>query len=147
MNPAPPVTRTLMGRRCCAIGAFLSTVLGPDRSICGARRGEVKRTKEVPAMRLDGSCQCGKVRFRVQSETPYPYMYCYCSICRKTTGGAFGCNLMGQRDTLRVAGRAHLACYHAIIRNPRKRSVRSSGERWFCRRCGTHLYVLDDHWP
>ena len=34
-------------------------------------------------MLLRGSCQCGKVRFRVQSDTPYPFMFCYCSICRK----------------------------------------------------------------
>jgi hypothetical protein len=98
-------------------------------------------------MQLQGSCQCGKVRFRVESETPYPFMYCYCSICRKTTGGAFGCNIMGRRDTLRVSGKKHLRCYHAVIRNPGKRPVRSEGERWFCKECGTHLYVLDDRWP
>jgi len=28
------------------------------------------------AMRLEGSCQCGKVGFTVDSETPYPFMYC-----------------------------------------------------------------------
>jgi hypothetical protein len=38
-------------------------------------------------MRLEGSCHCGAVRFRVESHTPYPYMRCYCSICRKTQGG------------------------------------------------------------
>lgn len=98
-------------------------------------------------MRLDGSCQCGKVRFHVDSETPYPYMYCYCSICRKTTGGAFGCNIMARRETLRVSGKRHLARYHAVIRSPGKRAARSAGERVFCRECGTHLYVLDDRWP
>ena len=98
-------------------------------------------------MRLDGSCQCGKVSFRVDSQTPVPFMYCYCSICRKTTGGAFGCNIMGRRDSLRVTGKKHLRCYHAVIRNPRKRAVRSEGERWFCGECGTHLYLLDDRWP
>jgi hypothetical protein len=30
-------------------------------------------------MRLEGSCHCGAVRFRVESETPYPYQACYCS--------------------------------------------------------------------
>ena len=98
-------------------------------------------------MRLDGSCQCGKVRFRVDSQTPVPFMYCYCSICRKTTGGAFGCNIMGRRDSLRVTGKKHLRSVHAVIRDPRKRAVRSEGERWFCGTCGTHLYLLDDRWP
>jgi hypothetical protein len=98
-------------------------------------------------MRLEGSCHCGKVRFRMESETPVPFMYCYCSICRKTTGGAFGCNIMGKRDSLKVIGDKYLRVYHAVIRSPRKRSVRSKGERWFCRECGTHLYVLDERWP
>lgn len=98
-------------------------------------------------MRLEGSCQCGQVRFRVESDTPYPFMFCYCSICRKTTGGAFGCNIMGKRDTLRVAGKKHLRRYHAVVRNPGRRPERSEGERWFCRECGTHLYLLDDRWP
>jgi hypothetical protein len=98
-------------------------------------------------MRLAGSCQCGKVRFRVDSDTPYPFMYCYCSICRKTAGGPFGCNIMGRRDTLRVTGKRHLRCHHAVIRERGRRAVRSRGERWFCAACGTHLYVLDDRWP
>lgn len=97
-------------------------------------------------MRLEGSCQCGKVRFRVESETPYPFMYCYCSICRKTTGFAT-CNVMGVRDTLRVTGKQHLRCHHAVLRSPGQRPLRSKGERWFCGACGTHLYVLDDRWP
>lgn len=97
-------------------------------------------------MRLDGSCQCGKVRFRVESETPYPFMFCYCSICRKTSG-ALTSNIMGKRDTLRVTGAKYLRCHHAVIRNQGKRPVRSKGERWFCAECGSHLYVLDDQWP
>lgn len=97
-------------------------------------------------MRLVGSCQCGKVHFRVESETPYPFLYCYCTICRKTSGAAT-CNVMGRRETLRVTGKRHLRCYHAVMRQAGKRSVRSPGERWFCGDCGTHLYVLDKRWP
>jgi hypothetical protein len=98
-------------------------------------------------MKLEGSCQCGKVSFRVDSDTPYPFMYCFCSICRKTCGGAFGCNIMGKRKTLRVTGSRHLRRYHARIREGRKRAVLSHGERWFCGACGTHLYLLDPRWP
>lgn len=96
-------------------------------------------------MKLEGSCQCGKVRFRVESETPFPFMFCYCSICRKTSG-ALTSNIMGKRATLRVSGEKFLRCHHAVIRKRGKRAVRSSGERWFCGECGTHLYVLDDRW-
>jgi hypothetical protein len=98
-------------------------------------------------MKLAGSCQCGKVKFTVDSSTPYPFMYCYCSICRKLSGGAFGCNVMGKRATLKITGRKHLKCYHAVIREKGKRPVRSSGERWFCGACGTHLWVADEAWP
>jgi hypothetical protein len=97
-------------------------------------------------MLIEGSCQCGKARFRVESETPYPFMLCYCSICRKTSG-ALTCNIMGKRETLRVTGARHLKCHHAVIRRKGKRPVRSETERWFCGECGSHLYVLDDRWP
>jgi hypothetical protein len=98
-------------------------------------------------MQLVGSCQCAKVTFTVDSETPVPFMYCFCSICRKLEGGAFGCNIMGRRSTLVVRGRRHLRVYHPRIRRPRKRAQVSEGERWFCGACGTHLYVLDERWP
>jgi hypothetical protein len=97
-------------------------------------------------MWLEGSCQSEKVQFRVQSETPVPYMYCFCSICRKLSGSAFGCNIMGKRATLKVTGRKHLRKYHPRIRNPGQPTVVSEGERWFCDVCGTHLWVMDDRW-
>lgn len=97
-------------------------------------------------MKLEGSCQCGKVSFRVDSDTPYPFMYCYCSICRKTSG-ALTSNIMGKRATLKVRGSRYLKVYHAIIREKGKRPRKSRGERWFCGECGTHLYVMDDEWP
>jgi len=97
-------------------------------------------------MRLEGSCQCGKARFSVMSDTPMPFMFCYCSICRKTTG-FITCNVMGKRETLRVTGARHMKKHHAVLRARGMRSLRSRGERWFCGLCGTHLYVLDDRWP
>ena len=73
-------------------------------------------------------------------------MYCYCSICRKTTG-ALTSNIMGKRDTLRVSGKRHLRCHHAVMRARGKRPHRSEAERWFCAACGSHLYLVDDGWP
>jgi len=96
---------------------------------------------------LEGSCQCGKVSFDVQSDTAVPFMYCFCSICRKLEGAGFGCNIMGKRATLRVRGRKHLRPYHPRRRWPGKRTEVSDGTRWFCGACGTHLYGTDDSWP
>jgi hypothetical protein len=88
-------------------------------------------------MRLKGSCHCRAVRFSVDSETPYPYMHCYCSICRKTAGGGgYAINIMGKADTLKVKGRT--AMY---------RAMRGGGERHFCPRCASVLWVWDKRWP
>jgi hypothetical protein len=103
--------------------------------------------KSKRALKLAGSCQCGKVGFTVDSETPVPFMYCFCSICRKTAGGAFACNIMGIRQTLKVRGKRHLRAHRARIREKGLRTRIGEGERWFCGACGSHLYLTDDRWP
>jgi hypothetical protein len=97
--------------------------------------------------KLFGSCQCGKVEFSVESETPVPFMFCFCSICRKTGGGAFGCNIMGIRKTLKVEGKRTLRSYNAVIREVGKPTTISKAQRWFCGACGSHLYLTDARWP
>jgi hypothetical protein len=95
---------------------------------------------------LKGSCHCKAVRFTVRSHTPVPYMHCYCSICRKTAGGSGAAiNIMGDADSLKVAGKANVAVYRARL-SPRART-RSPGRRHFCRRCGSALWVWDPRWP
>lgn len=98
-------------------------------------------------MRLEGSCQCAKVRFSVESETPYPYQFCYCSICRKVTGGAYGCNIMGRRDSLELIGRRYTRRYHARLHKPGRKVQLSGAWRVFCGGCGTHLWLEDARWP
>jgi len=96
-------------------------------------------------VKLKGSCHCGAVRFSVKSETPYPYLWCYCSICRKTAGGGgYAINIMGLADTLAVEGRRHLGVYRAKL-SPRART-RSSGKRYFCKRCASALWLWDRRW-
>src|SRR4029453_13940862 len=107
------------------------------------------RSPKGEPMRLEGSCHCGAVRFRVESHTPYPYMRCYCSICRKTQGGGgYAINIMGDAPTLRVRGAANLAVYRARIKEPGDRRKRlSPARRHFCKRCGSALWVADPRWP
>ena len=101
-------------------------------------------------MLLEGSCHCGAVRFRVESETPYPYQACYCSICRKTAGGGgYAINLGGDANTLDVDGDENLSVYNAKLYDaggPDEVPI-SEGERNFCRFCGSFLWVYDPHWP
>jgi len=99
---------------------------------------------------LEGSCHCGAVHFRVESETPYPYQACYCSICRKTAGGGgYAINLGADANTLEVEGGDNLSVHNAKLYDeggPDEAPI-SEVERNFCRFCGSFLWVYDPRWP
>lgn len=98
-------------------------------------------------MLLEGSCHCQAVRFSVESHQPCPFMRCYCSICRKTAGGGgYAINLGADYRTLKVTGRRHLGVYQARIDDARGRRT-STGQRHFCKRCGSALWLYDPTWP
>jgi hypothetical protein len=98
-------------------------------------------------MRLEGSCRCKAVRFTVDSHTPQPYQLCYCSICRKTAGGGgYAINIMGDFATLAVTGKRAIGIYRAEIDRD-GRCEPSTGERNFCKRCGSALWLYDRTWP
>jgi hypothetical protein len=95
-------------------------------------------------MLLEGSCHCGAVKFTVQSHEPVPFMRCYCSICRKTAGtGGFAINLGADHRTLQVSGGENLGVYQARLDDHQT----STGERNFCKLCGTALWLYDPTWP
>ena len=95
-------------------------------------------------MQLAGTCHCKAIRFSVESHEPVPYMRCYCSICRKTAGsGGFAINLGAVKATLRVEGEANLSVYRARM----DVGHTSTGERHFCKLCGTALWLFDPSWP
>ncbi|MCO6418201.1 GFA family protein [Siccirubricoccus sp. KC 17139] len=100
-------------------------------------------------MHLEGSCHCGAVKFRLESDHPYPYQRCYCSICRKTQGGGgYAINLGGKSATLKVNGGKHITIYHAKLREKGEaRARRSPAERHFCSLCGSALWLYDKRWP
>lgn len=100
-------------------------------------------------MKLKGSCHCGAVTFTLNSDTPYPYQRCYCSICRKTQGGGgYAINLGGDARTLKVKGGDDVSVYHARLkRRGESRIHTSTGQRHFCRRCGSALWLYDPTWP
>lgn len=100
-------------------------------------------------MLLKGSCRCGAVTFAVESHTPVPYQLCYCSICRKQQGGGgFAINLGARTDRLKVEGGESLGVYRAAIEDEeRPQCALSTGERNFCRSCGSALWLFDPSWP
>jgi len=98
-------------------------------------------------MRLEGSCHCGSVRFRVEAPHPYPFNLCYCSICRKTAGGGgYAINLGADSDSLEVEGEEHISVYRAVVHRDGEATL-SAGRRSFCSRCGSTLWVWDGRWP
>ncbi|TKT79227.1 GFA family protein [Aquamicrobium sp. LC103] len=100
-------------------------------------------------MLLKGSCRCGAVRFEVMSHTPVPYQRCYCSICRKQQGGGgYAINLAADSATLKVEGEDDLGLYRAAIHDDEHPHCEiSTGERRFCRECGSALWLYDPTWP
>lgn len=100
-------------------------------------------------MQLEGSCHCGSVKFTVESAHPYPFNLCYCSICRKTAGGAgYAINLGADFETLEVEGKESVSVYQAIIKDPETgEAQQSSGQRNFCKHCGSALWLWDPTWP
>ena len=99
-------------------------------------------------MHLEGSCRCGAVTFTCDSHAPVPYQLCYCSICRKTAGGGgYAINLSAVAATLAVEGREALGVYRAEIADDDGACRTSTGERNFCTRCATALWLYDPDWP
>ena len=101
-------------------------------------------------MHLEGSCHCGRVKFAVESTQPVPFMRCYCSICRKTAGGGgYAINLGADARTLKVVrGKRDLRVYRAVLADDAGAGTHeSSGQRHFCARCGSALWLWDPTWP
>ncbi len=98
---------------------------------------------------LKGSCRCGAIAFEVMSHTPVPYQLCYCSICRKQQGGGgYAINLGADNRTMKIKGKRHLGVYRAEIQDEeRQHCETSSGERNFCMKCGSALWLYDPSWP
>lgn len=99
-------------------------------------------------MKLKGSCHCQSVSFECESNTPYPYMQCYCSICRKTAGGGgYAINIMGIANTLKVKGKQFISIYQARLTPSKKsKSKVSPGQRHFCKKCASCLWMFDPRW-
>src|SRR5471032_1865463 len=95
-------------------------------------------------MHLEGSCRCGSVRFSCDAYAPVPYLHCYCSICRKTAGGGgYAINLGADMRTMKIEDPdGALRIYRAEIRQDDGACEASTGERNFCSRCATALWLF-----
>lgn len=84
-----------------------------------------------------GNCLCNQVRFTFQS-TPTNVSVCHCSICRRTTGSAFGTYIEVSDADLKVSdGAEQLNSYNVTD----KLSTR------FCRNCGSTVFAQHADYP
>lgn len=88
-------------------------------------------------MSMTGGCLCGAVRFRVDAP-PVLVANCHCAICRRAHGAAFGSFAVFPLTAFCwTQGEDAIGVYHSS----------ASFHRHFCRRCGTHLAILEDWNP
>ncbi|MEX2126880.1 MAG: GFA family protein [Xanthobacteraceae bacterium] len=101
------------------------------------------------AIRLEGSCRCGAVRFSLDSHSPQPYQRCYCTICRKTAGGGgYAINIMGKTAGMVITGKDAISVYQADICDDEGKNCKiSTGQRNFCSKCATALWMYHPEWP
>jgi hypothetical protein len=89
-------------------------------------------------MQLEGSCECGKIRFTVASSAPHPYRICYCRRCRKIGGGVGAAiNILAEADSLTILGELEPKAYEAAGGLKVK----------FCPECATALFIELAGWP
>lgn len=80
---------------------------------------------------MTGSCQCGRVRYRLQSDRVTVYA-CHCHQCQKQSGSAFGLSMPVARKDFEIQG--DLASWERETES----GARTTG--WFCPVCGSRIF-------
>ncbi len=89
------------------------------------------------AKTYEGSCFCGKVRYRYQGALG-PMTNCHCTDCRKSHAAAFATYIDAKKQGFAfLQGEEHLQTYKAA----------TGTKRTFCRHCGSIVICHGDAWP
>ena len=92
--------------------------------------GDDKRESGLMLEMVEGSCLCGKVRFRIAGVFDN-FFLCHCSRCQKDTGSAHAANLFSSTATVSwLSGYDCIKTYHVPD---------SRHEKSFCVECGSAL--------
>ncbi len=81
---------------------------------------------------LEGACQCGSVRYRLEVE-PLGLAVCHCRDCQRQTGSAFAMSLDIPTEAFRLLS-GELKTFAAECESGRAK------ECAFCGSCGTRIY-------
>jgi hypothetical protein len=88
---------------------------------------------------MDGGCQCGALRYRIEGE-PVALAVCHCSECQRGSGSAFGMSLVVPRGAFRMlAGEPKIWTRSSDS----GRAVRCA----FCAECGVRIYHQPERMP
>jgi hypothetical protein len=82
---------------------------------------------------LTGRCRCGAVRYQAEVEDPQRHGLCHCEDCRRSSGAPAVAWLAVPKDRFAVTQG-----------EPARWDGNGGAERYFCGRCGTGLYYLND---
>jgi hypothetical protein len=81
---------------------------------------------------MEGGCQCGSVRYRVEGE-PLTLAVCHCTECQRQSGSAFGMSLAVRSGDFRLLAGEPRAFNVSCDSGRTKKCV-------FCPSCGTRIY-------
>jgi hypothetical protein len=84
---------------------------------------------------IAGQCECGLIQFEISGEVE-DFSHCHCSQCRRMHGAAYASFAgVSKESFILQSGASDLASYRSS----------NNGERTFCPRCGSNIFVaLDD---
>ena len=87
---------------------------------------------------MEGGCQCGKVRYRIDGE-PLNLAVCHCTECQRQSGSAFGMSLAVKSESFRLLS-GELRRFTTLCDSGRTKDCT------FCPGCGTRIYhqVVDE---
>ena len=83
-----------------------------------------------------GSCYCGIASFRFEG-APASVVNCHCGQCRRLSGSVFTTWASVKRPLFELSGHDELA---RVI-------VTANVTRYFCKRCGSHVFTEDERSP
>jgi len=81
---------------------------------------------------MDGGCQCGSVRYRIEGE-PLGLAVCHCTECQRQSGSAFGMSLAIRSNGFRLLT-GELREFTTVCDSGRRKKCT------FCPNCGTRIY-------
>lgn len=81
---------------------------------------------------MEGGCQCGAVRYRIEPE-PRDMIVCHCKGCQRQSGSAFGLSVATPQEAFTLLS-GRLRSFPVLCDSGRTK------ECWFCGDCGTRIY-------